>query len=177
MRATNRTQTAKELKKAGFISVPEHETLLINNTGKVYDTNTGKYLKPTARNYITAENKYLSLPKLVLMTFKGEKYRNGQIHYKDGNNKNLSPSNIQYSRIFAPKQTEPINKADLLTAIRCYFEVDRKFKIRDNFKVRLYLQNIIEKRAFFAKHKKTQYIEIYLTCLNFLGNIFLKKKA
>jgi hypothetical protein len=167
MRAKNTIQTVKELKKAGFRTVPEHKNILISNTGKVYDINTGKYLKPTARNYIKPENKYLSLPKLVLLTFKGEKYRNGQIHYIDGNNKNFSPSNIQYNSIFDSKQTEPINKADLLTAIRCYFEVTRKFNITDKIKTHLYLQEITQIRHYFYKNRNKPFINLYLTYIGF----------
>lgn len=173
MKATHQ-KTVKELKNEGFKSVNEFEHLYINEKGKVYSTTARKYLKPTARNYIKTENKYLNVPKLVLMTFKGEKYKSGQIYYIDGNKENLHSENVKYSRLFTPEQNNTVNTADLLTCIRCYFEVDKKYKIRDNIKTRLYLQIIIEKRDFFAKHKTLKHIEVYLT---YLGKHLFEKKS
>ena len=164
MKAT-RPKTAKELKNEGFRLVNGFDYLYINENGKVYDTNKRKYLTPTARNYIKPENKYLSVPKLVLMTFDGKAYKSGQIQYIDGNKANLSRENIKYSRLFTTEQSNKVNKSDLLTAIRCYFEIDQKYKIRNNFYTRLFLESILAKRAFFTKHKKTKHIEVYLTYL------------
>lgn len=173
MKAT-RPKTTKELKNEGFKLVNEFDYLYINEKGKVYDTNKRKYLTPTARNYIQTENKYLSVPKLVLMTFDGKAYKSGQIQYIDGNKANLSRENIKYSRLHSKEQTEKVNTADLLTAIRCYFEIDQKYKIRNNFYTRLFLESIIEKRAFFTKHKKTKHIEVYLT---YLGKHLFEQKS
>jgi len=167
-------KTAKQLKKDGFKPIPGYESLLISETGKVYSLQTAKHLKRTERNYIKHENKYLSVPKLVLMTFKGEPYKSGQIVYIDGIKTNSSKENIKYTRLFVPEQSTKVNTADLLTSIRCYFEVDKNFKIRDNFKTRLYLQNIIEKRGFFAKHKNIQHIDVYLT---YLGKHIFEQKS
>ncbi|MDD4992150.1 MAG: hypothetical protein PHR83_07965 [Paludibacter sp.] len=167
-------KTARQLKKDGFRAVQGFESLLINETGKVYNLQTAKYIKPTSGNYIRIEKECLSVPKLVLLTFKGEQYKSGQIVYIDGNKTNLSKENIKYSRLFTSEQNNKVNAADLLTALRCYFEVDKNFKIRDNFKTRLYLQHIIEKRGFFAKYKKIQHIEVYLT---YLGKHIFEQKS
>jgi hypothetical protein len=173
MRATQ-PKTAKELKKKGFLQIPGYESLLINDNGKVYNQQTGKNLNSTKRNYIRFENKYLNVPKLVLMTFEGEPYKSGKIVFIDGKSANLSKENIKYSRLFVSEQNDKVNTKDLLTALRCYFEVDKNFKIRDNFKTRLYLQTIIEKRRFFTKHKHTKYIEVYFT---YLGKHIFEKKS
>jgi len=162
MKAT-RPKTAKELKTEGFKPVKGFESLFINETGRVYNLKTGKYLKPNARNYIQSENKYLSVPKLVLMTFEGKKYQNGKIVYLNGNKTDLSKENIKYSRLFAKQQPAKVNKADLLTAIRCYFEVDHKFKTTDHFRTRLYLQSITKKRDFFYKNRNKPFIKLYFT--------------
>ena len=118
-----RTKTETELKKDAFKSITDFNYLYINEKGKVYSIKTGKYLQPTPRNYVKTENKYLKVPKLVLMAFNGEPIRNGKILYIDGNTANLSRQNLKYSRLFTIEQTNKVNKADLLTAIRCYIRV------------------------------------------------------
>ncbi len=169
-----RPKTSKELKKEGFKLVNDFDYLFINENGKVYDTNKQRFLKPTSRNYIKAENKLLSVPKLVLMTFDGKPYKRGQIQYIDGNKSNLSPKNIKYIRLFAPEHKNKVNQTDLITAIRCYFEIDQKYKIRDNFHTRLFLQSILKKRLFFIRHKNLKHIDVYLT---YLGKHLFEQKS
>jgi len=169
-----RPKTEKELKKEGFKLIENYNYLYINVNGKVYSTKTRKYIQPTARNYIKAGQKYINVPKVVLMAFKNEPIRNGKILYIDGNTANLSHVNIKYSRLFTNEQTKKVNNTDLMTSIRCYFEVEQKFKIRDNFKTRLFLKSILEKRAFFLRHKKIQGIEVYLT---YLGKHLFEQKS
>lgn len=170
---TARPKTENELKKECFKLLDGFTHLYINDAGNVYDTNKKKYLKPTSRNYIKPGNKYLSVPKLVLMTFKGEPYKRGQIHYIDGKMQNMSVKNIKYTRLYTPEQNNKVNKDNLFTAIRCYFEVELNFKIRDTFKTRFFLQTIIDKRGFINYHRKLEHIQIYLTYMGL--NLFTQK--
>ena len=58
-----------------------------------------------------------------------------------------------------------INKADLMTAIRCYFIVQKDFNLKDSFKTFDYLNFITEKRGFFASYSRTENIEVFRTYL------------
>jgi len=164
MQRSKRAETIHQLKQDGFKLVTGFSSLYVNQRGKVYNIKTGKYLKPTPRNLIKPENEYLSVPKLVLQAFAKQPYRNGQIQYINGNKANLSVQNLKYSRIFAPDRThEPVNRENLLTAIRCYIQVKERFKISDSYQTRFYLQSITRQRLFFIYKKDLQYIEVFET--------------
>ncbi len=168
MKRATRNETIHQLKEHGFILVKGYRNLYINEMGAVYSLKHDRYLTPTAKNYIALEKGYLSVPKLVLMAFNGEPYRNGQIHYIDGNNKNLSPENIRYSCLFPTNKNITVNKADLMTAVRCYFEVEKRYSIDDVYTTRRYLHTITEHRAFMKLNENKQYIEVYKTYINVL---------
>lgn len=164
MKQSKRAETIHQLKQDGFKLVKGFSYLYVNPQGKVYSLKTGKYLKPTARNLIKPENKYLSVPKLVLQAFAKQPYRNGQIHYIDCNKSNLAVQNIKYSRIYAPDRTpEPVNRENLLIAIRCCIQVKKRFNVNDSYQTRFYLQIITEQRQFFIYKKDLQYIEVFKT--------------
>ena len=168
MKRETRNETIHQLKEKGFILVVGQRNLYINEEGKVYSLKHGRYLTPTAKNHIKLEKNCLSVPKLVLMTFKGEPYRSGQIHYIDGNSKNMSRENVKYSCLFPTNQSVIVNKADLMTAIRCYFEVDKRYTVDDAYTTRRYLHTITEHRAFMKLNESKQHIEVYKTYINVL---------
>jgi hypothetical protein len=166
MKRETRNETIHQLKELGFILVKGYRQLYINEVGQVYSLEHDRYLTPTAKNYIRLEKGYLSIPKLVLMAFKGEPYRSGQIHYIDGNSKNMSRENVKYSCLFPTNKSVIVNKHDLMTAIRCYFEVDKRYTIDDAYTTRRYLQTITEHRSFMQLNDSKQYIEVYKTYIN-----------
>ncbi len=170
MNKTELKQTIQNLKNDGFRVVSGYKYLFINEQGKVYNIEKGRYLKPTARNLIKPESKYLNVPKLVLQAFNKEPYRAGNITHIDGIKSNMNAKNIRYSRIFAPyTKPEPINDK-IMTAIRCYFEVEKRYKVKDMFKTVNYLKMIIAKRNFFNEYSFEQNIEVFETYIK-NGNI------
>lgn len=166
MKRETRNETIHELKRQGFRLVKEYKYLYINELGKIYSLRQGKYLKPTAQNYIPLEKGYLSVPKLVLLVFKEQTYRTGQIHYIDGNKRNLSGENLKYSCLFSTDINVTVNKTDLMSAIRCYFEVDKHYSISDALKTRMYLSTINEISGFVILNKNKPYIEVYKSYIN-----------
>lgn len=167
MQRSKRAETIHQLKQSGFKLVTGFSSLYVNTQGKVYNLKTGKYLKPTPRNLIKPENEYLSVPKLVLQAFAKQPYRNGQIQYIDGNKTNLSVQNLKYSRIFTPDRTpEPVNRENLMTAIRCYIQVKERFKVNESLQTRFYLQSITRQRLFFIHKQDLQHIEVFETYIN-----------
>lgn len=167
MQREARNKQIAQLKQNGYRKVKGYPYLYINETGSVYSFKTGTYLKPMRRNNIKPDSECLNLPKLVLQAFANEPYRSGQITHMDGNKANIERSNIKYSRIFPPDTNpEPLNYADILTAIRCYFEVKRKFRIKDTFRMKMYLNMIADQRLFFIEKSELQHIEVFKTYLN-----------
>jgi len=167
------TTTVKQLKDAEFIQVKNFSHLYINQSGNVHNLKTGKYLKPNGKNYIRTESKYLSVPKMILEAFAGQKYRDGQTVYIDGNKSNLTPLNLKYARLFEPSRTYEVNQTDLMSAIRCYFEVEKRYNVKNTLQTRLYLQMITEKRRFLVNKNGLQYFQVYKTYLKGLTNNLL----
>jgi hypothetical protein len=167
MGKTTKTETINRLKADGYRMVNGFRFLYINPFGSIYNLKTGKYNKKT---YIKLENRYLSVAKLVLQAFKNEPYRNGQITFIDGNKENLSVENIKYSRLFEPNQYEEINHSELLKAIRCYFEVERRFNTKEACLTRLYVQMIAGKRGFLIEKRMFPNFEIYKTFITGVSN-------
>lgn len=163
MERNKRNQTINELKQSGFSVVSGYRNLYVNKNGKVFNLNTGRYLKPTQRNYIITDGKYLNAAKLILMVFSNEPYRDGQIIHIDGNKSNLSVKNLKYARIHDTNTIEKVNKADLLKAIRCYFSVEKSFSVDDHLRKTMYLHAILDKRLFLIDNAKAQYIEVFKT--------------
>lgn len=167
MKRTTKTEVINGLKADGFKMVNGFRHLYINSLGSVYNVKTGKFIKG---NYIKSENNYLSVAKLVLQAFKNEPYRNGHITFIDGNKENLSIENIKYSRIFEPTQYEETNHSELLKAIRCYFEVERRFNTKETCLTRLYVQMILGKRGFLIEKRGFPNFEIYKTFITGVSN-------
>lgn len=170
MQREARNQQINQLKQNGFKIVKDYPYLYINETGNVYSLKTGEYLKPDPKNTIQTETKRLNVPKLILQTFKGETYRAGQIVYIDGNKANTTAQNIKYSRLFEPGKTIEVNQTDLMTAIRCYFEVEKRYTTKDSIQTRMFARLIISERGFFIDNSKKPYIEVFKTYIEGLQN-------
>ena len=151
MNHTARNSEISKLKLRGFKVIPKSRNYYINQSGDIVNLITGNLLKNYPRNeHVRIEGKTLNIAKLVLLTFKKQPYRENQhIEYKDSDKTNYHLSNVKYKRIFKAKAACKVNKADLLTAIRCYFAVNKRFKIKDDTATKIYLSLIYEKR----KHK------------------------
>lgn len=149
------------LKKSGFVPVREYEQLYINKSGEVWNISKGKQLKRDQKNKIYF-NKRFSVPKLLLLTFKNEPIREKQhIRYKDGNSLNISLENVEYIRELKSELKTLLNGSKLYTAIRCYFEVSPKYKIKDWVLTQMYIQSIAKKRLFIERHTDIKYIDIF----------------
>jgi hypothetical protein len=166
MKRDSRNAKIKELRAAGYMRVATYPHLYINESGHVYNFQKMNFEKIRGRNMIQHGNTYLSIPKLVLQVFDKQPYRDKQrISYIDGNNDNNHISNIKYTRIYERTQSVSVNQTALMMAIRCYFEVKPKFTTKDKALTINYLQQIANKRLFFAYHYNIFGINIFRSYL------------
>jgi len=156
------------LRENGYKPIPALQNLFINDCGCVFNLKTGKTLKPTKRNYIITAGKTYNVEKLLLLTFKNEPIRSGKIKYTDGNKLNLNASNLEYVTKYPHRNN--INPEALKTAIRCYFEVEKKFNQKDYLQTRLYLKLIIKKRNFYFEYSHRNNIDIFKSYMSELTN-------
>ena len=117
----------KELRTAGIKPVPLSDWW-INSTGKAYNQHTGRQSNPRT---IKTDGKAWKTEKVILWLFAGIKPRNGQIAYLDSNKGNKAVENLKYATavILLP---ETINRENLCTAIRCFFEIKKQAKPHTN---------------------------------------------
>jgi len=157
----------QKLKQNGFKKAKGYKSLYVNADGKVCNTETGRYLTPTSRNYIHYKKKDLPLPKLVLQAFADEPIRSGQVEYLDGNKKNLNVNNLRYktqSRFYcSAKIPTTTNK---LKAIRCYYPVREDFSVKDKDRFKRYMSMIAKKREFFQQNAKNIHLQVFETYLH-----------
>ncbi len=155
----------QKLKLRGFKMIPGHRYFYINNSGDIISSKTGKLLKnATRKENVRIEGKNLSVPKLVLLTFKKQEYRQkNHIFYKDQDRTNFHVSNLKYCRFFN-NQPEQINNEGLLTAIRCYVSVNKRFTIKNQYATKFMLSVIIKKRWYILSGLETvkEIFEFYL---------------
>ncbi len=167
MKAENQKNAIAQLKKQGFKVVKGYANLYLNQSGVVYHCTKGRYLKIVQnRNTISIGTKKVSVPKLILQEFAGETYRAGQIAYIDGDKTNICLSNIRYQRKYPPGEAKRIERDKLLTAIRCYFSVDKNYTPGNQFLTKEYLRAITESRDFFNIHSQKANIKVFSTYLN-----------
>lgn len=162
----------RELSANGFKRVPCIPDLMINETGTVYNLQTGKVLKPSHRQTVRTPNgKNVKVAKLILSAFCAQPIReNSHVKHKNGNKNDFKPENVEYIRKYRKGLKTQINTENLKTAIRCYFEVPKKYHVKDNFTTRIYLQGIIEKRNFYAENKKDAEISVFRHYMNGVTN-------
>jgi hypothetical protein len=165
-----RSSKIKTLKEQGYKPVSGFSDLFINPLGQVYSLKKGKHIQPSNRNCIYSGAGFLSIPKLVLQAFRGQKYRSGQITYIDGNKANTTPGNLKYSSLFNKSEKELVNYSGLLTAIRCYFAVSQKYKVKNSILTRIYLNEILIKRGFYGSKNKEKHIEVFKSFMEGFNN-------
>jgi len=160
---------AKILHEKGYKRIPGMVDLFINETAHVVNLITGKEIKPTKKNEIIYLGRYLRLEKLVLLTFRKVPYnKEGRIAHIDGNKLNLSPQNLEY--ITKHHARNCIDNERLKTAIRCYFEVNKRYTVRDYMQTRLYLKLIIKHRLFYAEFSQLPGMDIFKSYMHELTN-------
>lgn len=162
MNRVQRNETIKRLKGNGYKRVPNIPYLYLNKNGKIYSLKKDKELKPTSKNLVRIENEYLNVAKLMLWIFRKEPIRsNQQIRYIDGDKSNLRIENMEYIRKYENGLKSKVNNENLYTAIRCYFNVPQKYKTRDQYLTRMYLNEILTIRGFYIDNYKNEGIEIF----------------
>ena len=161
MNHTARNSEISRLKLRGFKVIPKHRNFYINKSGDIVNLKTGNFVKNYPRGeHARIEGKTLNIAKLVLLTFAKQPYRDKQhIEYKDNDKTNFHLYNVKYQRIFRTTG-EAVNKTDLLTAIRCYFEVKKSLKPEYTLMIKLYLGIIFKKRQRQIV-KNQNIIEVY----------------
>lgn len=138
--------TKRELQKQGFKAVIGFEPLYIDRTGKVYDFAQQRFLTISPKCRITYNGQAYSVPKFILMVFGKQPYQNKRhVRFADGNKTNLHVQNLSYT---VDRQKIAICHAELMKAVRCYFQVPKRYKTRNTFQTRLYLCEIARVRAF-----------------------------
>lgn len=160
--------TIQELKKMGFQPIPELKNIFINRKGEIYNPVKCNWIKPDERNYLRLQGKNINVPKMILYIFGNQPIKPGKIIYSDGNKKNLNIENLKYCRLFENSPKNEIDKTELLTAIRCYYEISPNYTVNDKIKTGFYIYNIAEKRNFIKRYIlyiDKQYIEIFKTYL------------
>lgn len=148
-------QKRNELRAAGYKPVPDCAAWL-KADGTAYNPETKRTAKPRT---ITTAGKQWQTEKVVLWLFAGIQPRGGQIIHLDGNKANKAVGNLQYSSIYNTLPHETINRECLRTAIRCYFNIDRKAKPHtSDINTRLQLWHIYKvRRGFATKHANEPY--------------------
>ena len=168
------SQTKRNLKEKGFKQAKQYPDLFTNENGIVYSLKAGRELKTTRRNTIILKTgKHVSVPKLVLSAFRNEPIReNTHIKYLDGNRSNLSVLNVEYIRKYESGLKCKLNIENLHTAIRCYFEVPKRDKVKDCIQTRFYLTGIIEKRSFYVYNCNRYGLDVFFSYMQGISNNF-----
>lgn len=155
----DKSKQSKVIKK-GFKRIPE-SNLAINEFGTVYNIKSGHVRTP--RNIVIPQYGRIVVEKVLLWVFKGETPRKGQIMHIDGQKSNKSLENIKYK---TPKEfltPEKQNKNNLMTALRCYFKINKRAKPDINqIETKTYLSYIAEKRAFHVENDKNTLYNVFL---------------
>lgn len=147
-------QKRNELRTAGYKPVPDC-AMWLSADGTAYNPETKRTAQPRT---ITTAGKQWQTEKVVLWLFAGIQPRGGQIIHLDGYKANKAVGNLQYSSIYNTLPHETINRENLRTAIRCYFNIDRKAKPHtSDINTRLQLWHIYKVRDFADTHRKEPY--------------------
>ena len=155
-------EAVRDLIAKGFKRVQTLSDLFINECGAVYSLTKGKELTRDKRNTVNVDGKRVNVAKLLLSAFSGEPMReNSHIMYIDGNSSNISPSNVKYPQIYTNGLKTDVNPDQLRDIIRCYFEVPPKYSVNNQVITRMFLAEIIRKRAFYTVYSTESGINIF----------------
>jgi hypothetical protein len=158
----------KYLTQKGYKRIKTLPNLFLNDSGQIYDLNTGRKLTAIRNTYIRYCGRYLNIAKLVLLTFKKEQIRGGQIRFIDGNKSNISTQNLEYVTKYNDRKH--IDRERLKTAIRCYFEVEKKYNTKNHIQTRIFLKHIISTRLFYYDYSKRPHIDVFKSYMNGIIN-------
>lgn len=156
-------KTKRDLQRAGFKPVPGFDGLYIDRRGAVYDYHRRRDITPNNPARLQFHAKRLSVPKLILLVFAKQPYQKRQVRHLDGNANNLQVNNLQYAPTKADLTIDP---AALMRAVRCYFQVPKRYKTNDHTQTRYYLAAIASKRGFVPCHRDAPGIGIFESYLN-----------
>lgn len=134
--------------KAKGLTKTQISGLFITNSGLCYNSVSKRNLSVT-RGKIAINGKAYNLAKIILETFCKIPVRDGQIKYKNGNDKDFYFENLEYTTTII--QNEP-SKTDIIQSIRLYFEVEKKLN-RSSILFKYYLNEIASKRGFIHSNK------------------------
>ena len=150
--------------KKDFKRIPK-TSLAVNKFGEVYNIKSGHTRTP--RNIVIFEHGRIVVEKVLLWVFEGETPRKGQIMHIDGNKSNKSLENIKYT---TPKEfltPEKLQRTNLMTALRCYIQINKKAKPDTNqVETKVYLWFIAVKRGFFIENHKEPLFDVFFDWLN-----------
>ncbi len=162
MKYRDRIEKIRSLKNEGFKMIKNYPDLYICPTGRIFNLSKGKW-ESLVRERLTVivNGRRLSVPKLLLQTFANQPYlTHRHVKFLDGNRLNLDVINLKYSN-----GAINVDGERLLKAIRCYFEVAKRYKVRDIFRTKIYLQSIVNSRLFIVRHSKDSYIGLFAAYL------------
>lgn len=156
-------EKCKQLRAEGWREIPETEKW-INVKGEQLNQRTGKVQK--VQKVSTTYGK-IKVEKVILWLFKGQTPRSGQIIHINGDKANHTPENVKYASLNECVNKEIVNRADLLGALRCYYEIDRKEKPNTGeFITRLRLKDIANYRRYTERNKKEPFFDVFADWLN-----------
>jgi hypothetical protein len=142
----------RELQKLGYRKT-KVSGLFITNSGLCYNSVSKRSLS-IRKGKITINGNAYNVAKLILETFCKIPIRNGQINFKNGNDKDFYFENLEYKSTIKQLPPKPV---DLIQCIRFYFEVDKKLTTSDIL-FKYYLNEIAVKRGFVYLHKDNDFI-------------------
>ncbi len=151
-------QRRNELLREGWRQIPTSQRW-INDKGELLTPDTNKITTP--RNVITPHGR-IKIAKAVLWLFGGVTPRSGQITHLNGDKEDNSLNNIKYSALFNRSERETIDRDNLRTAIRCYFNIDRKAKpdLCDGI-TRTHIGLLAELRSYVERKANEPFISIF----------------
>lgn len=153
-----RKKQSKAIRK-GFKSIPKTD-LTINEFGTVYNITTGHTRTP--RNIVTPTYGRITVEKVLLWLFSNEEPRSGQITHLDGNKLNKSLTNIKYTTPKELATAVKLNRTNLVTALRCYFQINKKSKPDINqLGTKILLSSIAETRAFHINNENKEFYGVF----------------
>lgn len=153
-----RKKQSKAIRK-GFKSIPKTD-LTINEFGTVYNITTGHTRTP--RNIVTPTYGRITVEKVLLWLFSNEEPRSGQITHLDGNKLNKSLTNIKYTTPKELATAVKLNRTTLVTALRCYFQINKKSKPDINqLETKILLSSIAETRAFHISNENKEFYGVF----------------
>lgn len=147
-----------KLTREGWREIPTSQKWL-NSKGEVLNPNTNSISSP--RNVATPHGQ-INTAKAVLWLFAGVNPRSGQITHLNGDKRDNSLDNIEYNTLFDKSEYEQIDRTKLYTAIRCYFNIDRKAKpTPGDYLTQIHIEMLAEQRYYIERKANEPHISIF----------------